>query len=390
MMLASALYLAGSLALFGGPDQDTQKVDAKKLREIQAFERELNEDRRIGKEAAEFYDKEYHGTKDPAAQKRVEEIGAKLALIANSQSGFSTLWGEKRHFALEYRFKVVDSKDINAFSLPGGYIYVYDGLVKFAQSDDELAGVLAHEICHASQRHLAYMQKEQAKLGAVQIPLILASILTGSNAGLMAGSLVGTAVTNGWGVKAEESADNGGVQLMIATGYNPTAMITFMERLQMEQGTIEKVVDLGILRTHPPSRKRADSIEAYMKSNAIPVRRSAVTSAFRVTASEFKPGTYLLKFGERKLFAVGGDNPKARAVALSKVLNDFFDTVPEMYEITIGDQGEVFGRNKLLVRFDEDDAEVNAATIQKMQEDASKALRSCAFSLAYHIWEGRG
>lgn len=390
MMLATALYMAGSLALFAGGDQDVQKVDAKRLKEIQAFERELDEDRRIGKEAAEYYDQQFKPSKDPANQKRVEEISAKLALVANSQAGFKTLWGEKRQFMLEYKFKVVDSKDINAFSLPGGYIYVYDGLVKFAQSDDELAGVLAHEICHASQRHLAYMQKEQAKMGVIQIPLILASILTGSNAGLMAGSLVGTAMTNGWSVKAEESADNGGAQLMIATGYNPTAMITFMERLQMEQGTMEKVVDLGIFRTHPPSRKRAESIETYMKSNSIPVRRSAVTASFRVTATEFKPGTYLLKFGERKLFAVGGDNPKAKAAELTKRLNDFFDTVPEMYEITIGDQGEVFGRSKLLVRFDEDDAEVNASTVQKMQEDASKALRSCAFSLAYHIWEGRG
>jgi beta-barrel assembly-enhancing protease len=390
MMLATALYMAGSLALLAGEGQDTKKVDAKKLKEIQAFERELDEDRRIGKEAAEYYDKEYKPTKDPASQKRVEELGAKLALIANSQAGFKTLWGEKRQIMLEYRFKVVDSKDINAFCLPGGYIYVYDGLVKFAQSDDELAGVLAHEICHASQRHLAYMQKEQSKMGAMQIPLILASILTGSNAGLMAGSLVGTALTNGWSVKAEESADNGGVQLLIATGYNPTAMITFMERLQMEQGAMEKVVDLGIFRTHPPSRRRADSIEAFMRSNSIPIRRSAVTATFRVTASEFSPGTYLLKFGNRKLFAVGGDNPKAKAAELTKRLNEFFDTVPEMYEITIGDQGEVFGRNKLLVRFDEDDATVNASTVQKMQEDASKALRSCAFSLAYHIWEGRG
>lgn len=390
MMLATALYMAGSLAFLTGDGQDTKKVDAKKQREMQAFERELDEDRRIGKEASEYYDKQYPPTKDPANQKRVEEIASKLSLVANSQAGFKTLWGEKRHFMLEYKFKVVDSKDINAFSLPGGYIYVYDGLVKFAQSDDELAGVLAHEICHASQRHMAYMQKEQSKLGAIQIPLILASILTGSNAGAMAGSLLGTAVTNGWSVKAEESADNGGVQLMIATGYDPTAMITFMERLQMEQGAMEKVVDLGIYRTHPPSRKRADSIEAFMKSNSIPIRRSAVTASFRVTATEFTPGTYLLKFGQRKLFAVGGDNPKAKAAELTKRLNEFFDTVPEMYEITVGDQGEVFGRNKLLVRFDDEDAAVNATTIQKMQEDASKALRSCAFSLAYHIWEGRG
>lgn len=398
MIVAASLVLASHLHLHIPGDDiccevpaAQERVDPKTLKAIEQFQKDLANDRSMGKEAADFYDKQYPPTKDLAAQKRVELIGAKLALIANTTPNFETTWGDPRHSTFEYRFRVVDDKDINAFSLPGGYIYVFKGLVDFVQSDDELAGVLAHEICHASQRHVAWMQKEQSKLANIQIPLILASIFTGgAAAGIAGGSLVGTAVTNGWSVKAETSADYGGFQLMTATGYNPTGLITFMERLQMSQGTLEKVVDLGIYRTHPPSRMRAERVEGFMKSRSIPIKRSLVTSAFRVTTSDFKPGTVMLKFGTRNLFAVGGDQPKVKAEAIATRLNEFFDSVPELYEITLGDGGEVFGKSRLLVRFDEDDAEVNAMTIEALQNQASKALRSSAFSIAYHIWEGRG
>ncbi len=117
-------------------------------------------------------------------------IGGELAAIANA-SKVRTTWGDKRLNPFEYTFKVVE-EDVNAFSLPGGYIYIYEGLVKYAESDDELAGVLAHEIAHASMRHVATMQREAGKLSAMQNPLILAAILIGGAKGgdaMMVGQL---------------------------------------------------------------------------------------------------------------------------------------------------------------------------------------------------------
>ncbi|MEI8281383.1 MAG: M48 family metalloprotease, partial [Armatimonadota bacterium] len=201
------------------PYADTQKTAAQLAKEHEQFQKDLLDDKKLGKEASDYYDRTLKPTKDTAAQQRVEEIGAKLALIANANS-FDLSWGDRRHAEFEYKFKVVDSKDVNAFSLPGGYIYVYQGLIDFVQSDDELAGVLAHEISHAGQRHVAWMRKEQAKMAPIQIPLILASIFTGRAEGAITGELLGTAMTNGWSVKAETSADFGGVQLVVAGGYD--------------------------------------------------------------------------------------------------------------------------------------------------------------------------
>jgi beta-barrel assembly-enhancing protease len=350
------------------------------------FEKDIEDDKKIGKEASDYYDRTLKPTKDTASQQRVEDIGAKLALIANANS-FEISWGDKRHAEFEYKFKVVESKDINAFSLPGGYIYVYQGLVDFCQSDDELAGVIAHEINHAGQRHVAWIKKEQEKLAPIQIPLILASIFSGNASGIAGSQLLGTAVTNGWSVKAETSADFGGVQLLVAGGYDATGMLTFMERLQAKDGALTDGIDLGILRTHPPSKVRADKIESYMNKNLIPIRRSLVSADFRVSSRLTDNGLHVLHFGKRKLFAVTGG--VERANALQKTLNAFFDRVPEMYEVTTGDDGVIYAKNRTLLTLTLEDAKANGMEMEQLQNAAAKAIRSSIFSLAYHIWEGR-
>lgn len=388
-MIATLVAFAQIAGLVPGGvrfDDGAQGAHQKTKAEIQ-FEKELEDDKKQGKEAADFYDRDYKPTKDPASQKRVEEIGAKLALISNA-NGFDLTWGDRRHAEFEYKFKVVDSKDVNAFSLPGGYIYVFQGLVDFCQSDDELAGVIAHEISHAAQRHVATMRREQERLAPIQIPLILASIFSKSSEGLAANQLLTTAATNGWSVKAETSADYGGVQLMTAGGYDATGMLTFMERLQAKEGVADAGVDLGILRTHPPSKVRAEKIEAYMKKNLLPIRRSLVSLDFRVNSKASDKGAITLYFGKRKLFVVG-DGGQDRANNLVKTLNDFFDKVPEMYEITTGDDGVIYAKNRTLITVSDGDAKANNMDMEKLQNSVAKAIRSSIFSLAYHIWEGR-
>lgn len=390
-MIASLVAFVHLTSILTGPgDVGVEQGGQQKTKAQIQFEKEIEDDKKLGKEAADYYDRTLKPTKDTAAQKRVEEIGAKLALIANANS-FDLTWGDKRHAEFEYKFKVVEGKDVNAFSLPGGYIYVYQGLIDFCQSDDELAGVLAHEISHASQRHVAVLKKEQDKLAPIQIPLILASIFSkggDQGVGIAAAQLGATAVTNGWSVRAETSADYGGVQLMVAGGYDATGMLTFMERLQTKEGLGESAIDLGILRTHPPSKVRADKIEEYMKKNLIPIRRSLVSADFRVSNKTSDKGVITLFFGKRKLFDLG-DGGQDRAAALTKTLNSFFDKVPEMYEVTTGDDGVIYAKNRTLITLTDADAKANNLDLEGLQNSVAKAIRSSIFSLAYHIWEGR-
>ena len=129
---------------------------------------------------------------------------------------------------IDYTFTVLDSPDINAFATPGGYIYVNRGLLAYLDSEAELAGVLAHEIAHVTERHASrqdWMGKGSSVASAVVG--ILAAISTGSGAvgGVTqdAANMAGTAMVRGYGRDMELEADSEGARFMHKTGYDPQA-----------------------------------------------------------------------------------------------------------------------------------------------------------------------
>ncbi len=257
------------------PAQATQATPApQKTRQEIAHDRDIARDREVGAKYVLEADKEFRPTKNVEMQRRVERIGKELAAIANETKA-EVLWGDRRMNKFDYSFKVVESKDINAFSLPGGYIYVFEGLINDAESDDELAGVLAHEISHASFRHVATLEAEQEKLQRLTLPLILLSLLGGAAAAstaLVGNQFLTTAIGNGWSQQAESAADYGGLQFMLKTKYNPTAILTFMERMASRERSNFLANELGILRTHPPGRERAESLVRYLKQCGVQVQ----------------------------------------------------------------------------------------------------------------------
>ncbi|KUK13465.1 MAG: Peptidase M48 Ste24p, partial [bacterium 42_11] len=95
---------------------------------------------RMGKKIAEEVEKEFPLVKNPVDVSRVESVGYSLARFSTRQD-------------IEYKFKVIAKKDINAFSIPGGYVYVFKGMLDFVRTDSELAAVIAHEIAHIEYRH---------------------------------------------------------------------------------------------------------------------------------------------------------------------------------------------------------------------------------------------
>ena len=379
--MLAALALATTLT----PGLLLGQTDAEK------FAKDLAADRELGSKYAAEYDKVYPASKDDAAVARVKRVGESLALIANA-TPIKALWGDSRHASFQYTFKVVQSDDVNAFSLPGGYIYVFDGLVKFCQSDDELAGVLAHEIGHAEQRHIATLRREQGKINNLSLPLILAAIFTGGAAlaPVAAGTqLVGTALTNGWSQKAETSADDAAYQYLNKSAYNPTGLLTFMERLRLQEFNQTKGLDLGIYRTHPPSAVRAERILADMKRDNFSPKRSVVTTSFRTTSQPMPDGTVQLKFGDRDLVALAGPDAGARAAKLVPKLNAFFDSVPEAYEIREGDGGDILARNRPFLKLTPTDAAAAGMPLDELKETSVRNVRSALLGLAYHLWEGR-
>ena len=182
------------------------------------------------------------------------------------------------HRGLTYKFFVVDAKQVNAFALPGGYVYVNRGLIERTDNFSELAGVLAHEIGHVEERHGAEQMERAQK---TNVGLNLAYILLGRSPG----GLERAAVNLGGGLyfashsrEAEREADQGAVPLLVAARIEPNGLVTLFEKLLAEQkrspGTVEQW-----FATHPTTQDRIDAARAEVQQLSPEQRRGLRTSA---------------------------------------------------------------------------------------------------------------
>jgi hypothetical protein len=201
---------------------------------------------RIGRQVAAEVDKEAKFIDDPIITEYVNRVGQNIVLHSDAKVPFT--------------IKVIDSDEVNAFALPGGFFYVNKGLLLAADNEAELAGVMAHEIAHVAARH--YMENEK-KMEVWNIATI-AGILLG-------GPILSNVLYNGGGFfegmamlkftrSAEAEADRLGVQYMWAAGYDPTAMATMFEKLEAKNkkkpGTLAKM-----FTDHPaPADRRAAAL----------------------------------------------------------------------------------------------------------------------------------
>jgi beta-barrel assembly-enhancing protease len=176
----------------------------------------MNDEIEIGRKSANQIESQYR-TYDNS---RVSRIGKRLA-SRSSMPG------------LPWRFRVIDRKDVNAFALPGGYIYVTSGMLNAVRNDNELAGVLAHEITHVTLRH-GTNQASKAMIAQMPLQLLSAKLGGGAVANL-------TKMGIGFGLNsvflknsrtAETQADVGAVQLMRRAGYDPRGMASFLRTLK--------------------------------------------------------------------------------------------------------------------------------------------------------------
>jgi predicted Zn-dependent protease len=190
---------------------------------------------------------------DPGPQAYVEQIAAPL-LAALDDTSFA------------FRFTVVDSEEVNAFALPGGFVTVNMGLLEAAESGDEVAAVLAHEIHHVTLRHGT--RRILRELGGLAVLVALVGGTDFEVAGLVAGGLLDSAYDR----DQERAADEHGRALLREAGIDPAAMGTFFDRLAQEQGQLPGA--LTILSTHPDpgeraERSRADA-EGFTVTRALP------------------------------------------------------------------------------------------------------------------------
>ncbi|MDE2126567.1 MAG: M48 family metalloprotease [Armatimonadetes bacterium] len=309
---------------------------------------------KLGRENADEFNKTAKFVTDPALVDRVTRIGDAIAHVANTVP-IPALWGSSQLKKFHYTFRVVDDPDVNAFSLPGGFIYVYKGLLNFVHSDDELAGVLAHEITHVDHHHTMKLMHENDKIQKWILPLVALgaiashSAMNGAYDVFLAANLYQTAKINTYGIHAEEDADHGAILLLTHTKYNPVGLYSFMLREAADERN-HTYGNLGIYRTHPPGADRATSARELLESLHIPIRLSEVDPTLRATArtDPAEPAVAVLAMrGVDICRVVGMDGETAvqRGDRIAAQLNKLVDTHLQSWEVrTNADNSRVLFR----------------------------------------------
>ncbi len=201
---------------------------------------------RMGREAAAEVDRQAKFVDDPLITEYVNRVGQNIVLHSDAKVPFT--------------IKVIDSDEINAFALPGGFFYVNKGLILAADNEAELAGVMAHEIAHVAARHAV---ENQTKASLLEYAALGGSIFLGGIPGMIYQNTAGIGLLGifmKFSRGAEEEADKLGVQYMYAAGYDPGAMATMFEKLEAKNkkkpGFIARAFS-----THPaPPDRRASAL----------------------------------------------------------------------------------------------------------------------------------
>ena len=226
------------------------------------------QEKAIGLDAATQIERELPMVTDPQIAGYLTTLGTELASKSDERNR-------------EWRFRVVDAEDVNAFALPGGFVYVNRGLIERASSASELAGVLGHEVAHVLLRHSAErLEKSQKTNVAVSVVCSLTSLCS-SDAARIAINVGGAALFAKFSREDEYQADSAAVGIVTRAGYDPKGIATMFASLLEARAQRPDIV-AGWFRSHPLEENRISSVEAVIASGgAAPTQLRADDAAFR-------------------------------------------------------------------------------------------------------------
>jgi predicted Zn-dependent protease len=211
----------------------------------------VQQDAEMGRQAAQDAERQLPMLRDGTTEGYINAIVQRLAAVAPGPR-------------FSYRARVVNTADVNAFALPGGYVYVNRGLIDSVRNEGELAGVLAHEMAHVAQRHGT---SQASKAYGAQIGVgLLGQVLGGRDRRLGAGEqIIGSLGLNALFMKfsrsAESEADRVGAQMMARAGYDPMNMASFFDLLAAQQRGNPSGVS-QFFSDHPSPQNRSANIRA--------------------------------------------------------------------------------------------------------------------------------
>ncbi len=290
-VLAVLSLLAGGATAADKKKKDPEEIgnrDVGKGMNFYSLEQEIA----LGKQLAQEVERQAKVIDDPIIAEYVSRVGQNL--VRNSDA------------KVPFTIKVLDSEEVNAFALPGGFFFVNTGLILKAESEAELAGVMAHEIAHVAARH----GTRQATRGEVANIASIALIFVGGWTGYAIRQGAGVAIPMGFLTFSrgfEREADYLGLQYMYQAGYDPNAFVDFFEKIQTlekrKPGSISKVFS-----THPMTENRIQAAQKQIQTEL------QAKPEYVVTTSEFNDvkGRLAMLHNRRKVDSEDPNRPRLR------------------------------------------------------------------------------
>ncbi|HFE53658.1 MAG TPA: peptidase M48 [Bacteroidetes bacterium] len=236
---AVVLLIALALVLTGCATTGVNKGDINLI--------SVDQEVQMGRDFAAEIAKTYPLLKDPEINAYFQKLGEKLARASD--------WPD-----LQYHFQVVNTADVNAFAIPGGWVYIHRGLIERADNLSEVACVMGHEIGHVVARHGTELMTKQYGIALVT------QLILGQNPKMwekIAAQLFTTAGVLHYSRKHELEADRLGVRYAYKAGFNPNGMVTFFEKLQALQKREPSLIEVWF-STHPPTSERIKQAKAQI------------------------------------------------------------------------------------------------------------------------------
>lgn len=242
----------------------TNPVTGKQDFVLMSEDQEIN----LGKQAHQQILQQYSVYDDPELQKYVSDLVEEIATMSHRSN-------------LIFHATVLDSPEVNAFALPGGYVYITRGIMSYLNSEAELAGVLGHEVGHVTARHGVRQQSASTVTGVLAAVLATAAGVQGAGD---AANIAGTALIRGYGRQHELEADRLGAEYLARLGYDPQEMIEvvgvlksqeeFDRKLAAEEGREPRAYH-GLFSTHPKNDTRLQEVIAAADKYRAEVQRPA-------------------------------------------------------------------------------------------------------------------
>jgi len=231
----------------------------------------IEEEKKLGREIYEKLEKANALSKNQKVVDYIRKIGAQIL-------------AQQQRVPFDFTFNVINSSAINAFATPGGYIYIFRGLITLAENESELASVMAHEIAHANARHINAMMEKSQKLNMAALAGVIAGALLGGAGGAGAAVAMGTmagaqTLALQYSREHEEEADRYGMGYLAAAGYDPKSMVDFMKLMRRHEYYSNLVPSYFL--THPGTSDRIRYLDNLLDARYTAKGKESIVGGFR-------------------------------------------------------------------------------------------------------------